>query len=452
MDNPRDEIDDLFRQRFEGLKDHSVSPGSQWPAFQSQWSAQTAGSATTAVAGGTTTGSSLISMAAAVGSIVVVAGISTSDKSLNLIPEQTSVSATILIDEIQVDNSTRAASYVAADEPVDDQAASNATSISDAVVTASGSVDVVDDSKPDVSNLVDAGSSAASIASTSESIIAATAYEGHTVDYETQKVTKTSGRIALPSVFSMSLLSIAPDENSIVQSDVPSFGEPSVSAWKDRHSFFLRAGLRLGSGESNSYRTPALWSVNGVFTGGYRLNIDRKFFVTAEAGWLRRSGNGIERTRKRDVSSIAAVVSAGYGANSGSESVEVTIDESLIGYRMDYLHIPIALHMTLGKKSSGSVGMFTDYMVAARNEAYIIYNSDQYVLSDFGVTNNSMDGLNRFRYGVLMGYDYDLHPRLTMAVSGMVPINSPLKETGGFRMIDDPNKLIELQIGLKYNI
>lgn len=446
MDNHNNEIDELFRQRFDGLKDHSVDPKTQWSAVETQLNAGVTGAtATTATSGGGFAfGSSVAGMAASVGSLIMVAGISSGDRSVT---QESAVSQVIIqapalnVETVQLN----AAAYstipsdmgladVASGDVSFDFASSELTSSNaSSEATSTASLLAVSDN-----------SNASDLAIASDDV----SFEGQQSAWESVAlVNQTEARRNLVPDF-MNLLSVGPEANDIVSNNIPSSEHLPVSDWKKRHSFFLRAGLRIGSGESNSNITPALWSVNGVFTGGYRLTLDRKFFITAEAGWLRRSGNGVERSREVDPSIIQAVVN-GYGSD--GEELEVTVEERLIGYRMDYVHVPVALHMKVSKKSNGSVGVFGDYLVAALNDAHFLYNSRVYA-PDWGVVSTTKEGLTKFRYGVLLGYDYDLHPRLTVAASGMVPLNSPMTKTDDFRMINNSNKLIDLQIGLKYNI
>lgn len=89
--------------------------------------------------------------------------------------------------------------------------------------------------------------------------------------------------------------------SSVVNTDII---EPEIMAWNNNHMWFLRTGLRIGSGESNSFEIESEWKADTSFSFGYGFTLTDRSYITAELGWLRRSGNGIERSRSVDLNPL----------------------------------------------------------------------------------------------------------------------------------------------------
>jgi hypothetical protein len=97
-----------------------------------------------------------------------------------------------------------------------------------------------------------------------------------------------------------------------------------------KHSAFVRVATRTGNGESNSSSDPAKWRLNGLASVGYSYAFNAKTFITAEIGLLRRSGNGIERSKDVDLEPLANVLLNNFG---GATEEEMELRRSFMNVR-----------------------------------------------------------------------------------------------------------------------
>jgi len=223
------------------------------------------------------------------------------------------------------------------------------------------------------------------------------------------------------------------------------------------NAVYLRGGVRFGNGESNSVNDPAQWRMNGLLAVGYKYSLNARTFVSAELGWMRRSGSGVERSKDVDLEPLASILISTYGTGS-PEEIEykrsaMNIRESLVAKRMDYIHLPVAVHVNLNARSNVSVGAYANYLIGVENDSYMVYNSKDYIKADFGVNDEkTLDGLNRWRVGLQAGYERSIFGGLSADVRALLPITSVYDRTSDYYQHSEPNQLVDLQLSLKYKI
>jgi hypothetical protein len=222
--------------------------------------------------------------------------------------------------------------------------------------------------------------------------------------------------------------------------------EPIIDLWDDSHIWFFRGGARFGSGESNSYAVNSEWKINPTFSFGYGFSLTDKSFITAEIGLLRRSGNAIERMRKRTVDPVVASF-----ANTANGDASFVIHNGLIATQMDYIHIPLQYNRVFFKNWSTSLGVFADYLIAAKNQTVVVYNNSEYIENETSSDKvRSLEGLSKIRYGAIAGLERTLTKHFSAYTQIMVPINDAVDPKSGFEVFGTSNRLIDAQVGLKY--
>jgi len=218
------------------------------------------------------------------------------------------------------------------------------------------------------------------------------------------------------------------------------------------HSVFYAKGcLQLTNGQSNSLEKQNFWNSNFMVALGASVAIDNRSFISAELGWIRRGGNALERTRKVETDGLHGVLNGNFLISHESAN-NIDVAQSLIANRLDYLHIPLSYHYCL-PKSNISAGIYGERLISVRNDAYMVYNQADYVLTSLGEKpNNSQSGLNKYRFGFLIGYEYEIRPNTALIANGLIPLNGPLDDGDEYNGSNELNPLISLQLGVKYRI
>lgn len=431
MDNSGNNIDDIFKSRFSDAKDYSVNPETTWKAVE--LGLDSAAMSTGAVA--STIGKfSALKTAAVFTGMVVSAGVLDSDRTL-----------------IEIESSTYAMAYNQWIEQTAEEDAHQANATNETAKFTLGE-EIINETKPQLpSNSVNLAS--AQRAGQASTTLSPAIDSTETNDYFFEPLASITGSpvhnrrsFNLPK---LSIQSIRSMYNSSIER--PEIIEPTIAAWGSSHMWFIRAGMRIGSGESNSFEIDSEWKANPSFSFGYGFSLTDKSFVTAEIGWLRRSGNGIERTRDVDLNPVISGISETFGQSLYEN--DLLIHESLVATRMDYIHIPINYNYQFNDNWSVSVGGFADVLIAAKNDGYIVYNNTEYQASITGKSEvSSLDGLNRVRYGAIMGAERKIVGQLSGYGQLMVPLNSPVDNKSDYRVLDETNRLVDLNIGLTYRL
>lgn len=426
------EIDELFKARFDGVKDHRVDPNAQWVRFESELEAAMVGSAG---ATASTVGTSLSSwgMAASVAAIIGVAGLVNQDRSALEQPNPTA-------ERIQLVQA--ATSWFESSETASDWV--SAESINER----NNRVGTLDPALPYISDDEPSSSIGLALAETSEEPV-----------FDRNPTAKSKEPLAfarrvLDRLGKMPALGFGTGARDIAARDLPDLPDAKIFR---QHGAYVRAGIRTGNGESNSMSDPAKWRLNGVASVGYTYAFSPKTFISAEIGLLRRTGNGLERSQDVDLEPLANVLLNNFGGAT-EEELELrrnfmNVRESFVAQRLDYVHMPVALHVNLTTHSNASIGTFVDYLIGVENESYMVYNSTDYIKADFGSNDGStMEGLNRWRLGLMAGYEHTISQHVTIDARAMLPITTVFDRSSEFYQHAEPNQLVDLQVGLNYKI
>jgi hypothetical protein len=419
------DIDEIFRQRFEGLKDFTRDPSIGWSAVEAGMAHSTVFTAAVSNSASFV----LFKSAAILGSLMVITGIAQSDKVVQ--PENQQFDYQLVHstppEESQPDV------YISAETAaIADKAAMNQSNVS------INNFPVF--SEPEVIEPV----------ALAEAVVNQNSQIGMTVESESDAMSSYVTRdLRIGASIAYMPMRVKSHINPVIESRNDVMEEPQIEHWANNHIWYLRGSLRIGSGESNSFEVESKWKANPSFAFGYGFSLSDRSYITTEIGWLRRSGNGIERTRDIDLDPIITSLT-GTPSVDGSSYV---IHESLVATRMDYIHIPVTYNQLFNDHWSVSVGGFCDYLISAENEGYVVYNNTQYRASVTGKTElNSKDGLNKLRYGALLGAERHIGRQLSAFGNMMVPLNSAVDASSEYRVIDETNRLIDLQMGLIYRI
>jgi len=442
MDNFEHNIDDVFRERFEGLNDHSVDPASQWSAVETALGAGEAVVGTSVAP----TSSSVWPMAASFVTILTIGGLVSMDAPLHVDQERViGVSAQAAIDSPSIPTES-AVSWAEATQLFDggqDQGDSQDAVLAETSYRSDDAHNVELSASDDISMIEE------SVVAFDESTSAR--------DELTRALEHAARRSGLNRMAALSFLSFT---QGVLERSITS--EPAYVVSDDRsEGLFVRGGVRFGSGESNSEYVAAKWRVNNVLSLGYQMDIAPKTFITFEAGHLRRSGNGIERKRGVDFSPVLNVLTPSYSPEdiATAETVLEDVDESLVATTMDYIHMPIMMHVEMNDQTHAAVGFFADYLLRVKNESYMVYNSSDYVSAEVNLfDDNSREGLKPIRFGLTAGFQRQLAPKVYADVRGMIPITSQYDRKSDFRLeseptfLEEPSQLVDFQISLVYKI
>lgn len=448
MDNNFNEIDDLFKSRFEGLKDHSVSPSSQWSNFEAQMNKSMAQTSTRS--GGKAM--KHLSMAASVAGVIGISLLAQSDIS------QTYNSDYSTIDQ-QKEVIVNAESWT-----------NNETS----PFVNSASFGNVFDLSINASNseAFDEAFSAENREYNSSNIAIVNLLENELIAEEVSNSSSISSHIDRPSI-SETNNSI---ENSVLRNDLafmPAVKQNDQAAQlsnTDRSieisdyfnksgiasDLFLRLGVRFGTGESNSSQNPNAWTANALAGIGFKRAINSKYGWMAELAYLRRSGNGLERHQNLEIERSFSAYNTSFNAG-GNNPLEVvpdfTVDRSLVADRLDYIQLPVSVYYNTTQKTALNAGVYGEFLFNAQNKAYVIYNNVNYVsLNTSDEEKGSVEGLNRIRYGVTAGASYEIMQNLHLDIRALIPINATFNDNAAMCASKKANKSLDLLISLKYNI
>jgi hypothetical protein len=449
MDNDFNEIDDLFKDRFEGLKDHSVSPTSQWGNFESQLNKSVINPASHS--GGLVL--KKLSMAASIVGIIGITFLAQSDVSH--------------LSNMGFDTADQHSKAVinSANSWVNNQ---KATFINSSAFKGAFDLSLVDTKDPETIEQV------VTSASDLELFDKPTNNAARNLSIGAPKTTKNTPEynIALASAerSSNSIENIAVRNNIDFMSPIEKTARAINLADIDRtvessdyfnktgiaSTFFLRLGVRFGNGESNSPQNPNAWTANAMASVGYKRAINTHYGWMAELAYLRRSGNGLERNQNLEVERSYSAYNTSFNAG-GNNPLEVVpdfkVDRSLVASRLDYAQIPISMYYDANQKTSLNAGIYGEFLFNAQNKAYVIYNDVNYVaLNTSGEEKRSVEGLNRFRYGVSMGANYEIMQNLRFDVRALIPVNSTFNSHADLCANRTANRSLDFLISLKYSI
>jgi hypothetical protein len=436
------EIDDLFKNRFEGFKDHSVNPSEQWAAFEHQLNA---GSNATKTSAGFS-GIKMLSMAASVAAFISVGLISQSD--VNHTPSQA-------ISQVEGQtafnlNESSFVPFMNENELGSDFASINAseakaTWLSENTVEAYGSEDPV-------------SSSNSSIEQKSSTLLASTSFD-QSLKEKTDRTIFDNSQLSYGSLRTnlnrMPALFLSTENAQLAETNKSlAFLDYTAKAGFGS-DFFVRLGVRFGNGESNNKFQTNNWTANAIASVGFKKAIKDNMGWMVELAYLRRSGNGLERNQNLEVERLYTAFNNSFNAGANSEEItpSFTIDRSIIATRLDYVQLPVSVYYIASQKLSLNAGAYADFLLRASNATYLVYNQKDYVSRTPSEDElNSREGLNRFRYGLSAGANYEIMSNLSLDLRTMVPLNSPFNSTAEVCANKGANQSLDLMIGLRYSI
>ncbi|MDP4844424.1 MAG: PorT family protein [Salibacteraceae bacterium] len=436
------EIDDLFKNRFEGYKDHSVNPSEQWAAFENQLNA---GSNANKISTGISS-MKMLSMAASVAVILSLGLISQSDVNHTL-----SQAISQIEDQTNLETNESPFAPVLNEMDVSDDFASiralESKSIwrSENTVEASGYGDFL-------------SSSNGSIEQESSALLASTSFD-QSLDEKADRSIFDNSQLSYANLRAdlnkMPALSISLKNAELAETnkgiDFLDYAAKSGLG----NDFFVRLGVRFGNGESNNKFQTNNWTANAMASVGFKKAIKDNMGWMLELAYLRRSGNGLERNQNLEVERLYTAFNNSFNAGTNSNEItpSFTIDRSIIATRLDYVQLPLSMYYDANQKLSFNAGAYADFLLRASNATYLVYNQKDYVSRTPNEDElNSREGLNRFRYGLSAGANYEIMNNLSLDLRTMVPLNSPFNSTAEVCAIRGAKQSLDLMIGLRYSI
>ncbi|MDP4763928.1 MAG: PorT family protein [Salibacteraceae bacterium] len=436
------EIDDLFKNRFEGYKDHSVNPSEQWAAFENQLNA---GSNANKISTGISS-MKMLSMAASVAVILSLGLISQSDVNHTL-----SQAISQIEDQTNLETNESPFAPVLNETDVSDDFASiralESKSIwrSENTVEASGYGDFL-------------SSSNGSIEQESSALLASTSFD-QSLDEKADRSIFDNSQLSYANLRAdlnkMPALSISLKNAELAETnkgiDFLDYAAKSGLG----NDFFVRLGVRFGNGESNNKFQTNNWTANAMASVGFKKAIKDNMGWMLELAYLRRSGNGLERNQNLEVERLYTAFNNSFNAGTNSNEItpSFTIDRSIIATRLDYVQLPLSMYYDANQKLSFNAGAYADFLLRASNATYLVYNQKDYVSRTPNEDElNSREGLNRFRYGLSAGANYEIMNNLSLDLRTMVPLNSPFNSTAEVCASRGAKQSLDLMIGLRYSI
>ena len=405
--NNSEELDKVFRERFEGHKDHSINPSTQWAKFDVR--------ASVSSGSGISSSGSFASawvMAASVAGIMGMALFISQDNNIGTPAEFNGYSQKEIIQ-----------SPLSQDDHSDSFKESRATII----------IESNDNSEK-------------------EYLETAVLESKNTLDFQKGERQTKNLRVGVEK---MSLLELSYSLLGVEERDVPLDLTNEHNIFIKARSVFIRAGARIGSGESNTEISSAKARINDVLSLGYSFAVSSKAFITVEAGYLNRSGNGIERSKNIDLDPLVSLLSSSNGTANDIVAIasSARVRESLVATQMNYIHIPALIHVKLGPASNVSVGGYADYLMSAQNDSYMVYGGRDYVKGslELGLT-SSTEGLSSLRVGLIAGYEHALSDRLSGDLRALLPVTSIYDRNSDYYLPKEPNQMAEFQLSLSYRI
>lgn len=405
MDKPNHHIDNAFKERFAGLKDHSISPKVGWAHLEAGLQASTA--TTSSVANGAYL-QSLWQLGMAASVAIGLAVVTPTDSTPSLLEDQHTLEDAVQLAAMPIQAvATPLANWT------ENKPAARATETSSHSSTLDQRVSMQD--------------------------LAAYSFDA--------KADLSSEEMDLLSLGQVGLTKdrVAPFIEAL---DIQA--EPQIRK-QSRHLVFLKGMFRTGTGESNSFEVASRYAPNAAFAFGYGYQLTQSTSITAEIGWVRRSGNGLERRRQLPINPAVSGMTTTLGG--GDDSRSIVAHEGLVATRMDYIHIPIRVHQAFNPRYNFTAGAYADVLIAARNRSFIIYHEKHYQEHNRTYSElSTLAGLNKLRYGLTAGIDRFIHKQVLVGATVDVPLNNALSIQEGVSIIDEPSRLVDLRIGITYRL
>lgn len=187
---------------------------------------------------------------------------------------------------------------------------------------------------------------------------------------------------------------------------------------------FIATGANLNKGFSGNQSTTVAWGVAPYLNAGIEKMIHKKISMSAHIGFTYFNGLNLEKT------------AVNYKYSFGFDSTKISVKYN----RMYQLLLPISVAYHIGKLHTLWGGIGGSY----------VFNTESLVTENKSSKNQRgyLDGINRFDIFSLLGYEYQLHNKLTaQAFWQQGYMNAAQKE---FFNIQSSNTQTRMSLGLKY--
>lgn len=450
MANDFNDIDHLFRNRFEDYKDHSVNPSSQWSAFEAMLDAEqpVRVSKGDSIIRFISTAKKPLAIAAGI-ALLISAGIYSSQKTETSI---TSASTS----EIDSQNISRiSGSNTQQSNGTVKNGVSTVAGVAVAHevytenISSSGLSDFHNESAADERSFVN--SDVSRITSSNpvieNNLAAITTFENSAI------LGVASSEIRKGSVFMPKLDLKNENTNGLFDTDRLTEQADYSIATSLAGQTFVKIGVRFGNGESNNDQVTRFWAGNALASIGYKKPIRNSLGIMAELTYLRRSGNGLERNQNVEVDRLYTAFDNSVNPVSPDATPNFTVDRSIIATRLDYLQVPVAAYFEPSSKTEINAGVYADLLFHARNETYLVYNQKDYVSRQPNTEElKSLEGLNRLRFGLSAGARYEIMQNISLDLKALLPLNSPFNKSAGICASQQANQSFDLYLGLRYTL
>lgn len=455
MDNHEDYIDETFKSRFEGSKDHSVNPADQWASFQESMIASNAAASGIGTSSGLAGGVSTWAAAASFATLVAVSSIVSGDQGSEALNSAAIEAASIATIELNTETPQRDVAtagiieFSAAEQSIADQTSDNP---------------IITNSESNASIALSESSSALSASVTplesrtnrsepSPSLVINTATDPAMTSAVSQE--NVAGTISANSrgmLSNMPMLGLDVSESSLAIADVLEPQTKSAQRYTKLAFVELRAGMRLGVGERNT-TVPADLFVNPYASVGAGYRVSNNVNIVAGLGYSRRGGNSLERKQEFDISELLGFVGNEYSSIDVSAVSGIQVEQSIVTTRTDWIQLPVSIELKTSERSSAYVGGYAEYMIHANNVVYLVYNETERVSSSWsGINEDKFVGLRRLRGGAMIGGSYTVNSRISVDGRLLLSLSPALKDESGYRVTKEPNRGFDLQFGVSYRI
>lgn len=439
MANDFHEIDDAFKNRFDGLKDRSVDPSAQWALFEEQLTAADAHTSLSA-SKGSLIGFKTIGIAASLIALISAAGLFSVSNSNKAFESRNGVTAF---------SDLKFKSVSELDSRITSSSNRSKNSADFTLPIRSTSQQELTKSLFDGENQLLASHNKSNGNSPSSINLKETGFTE--VD---ENVARFNARDRLAFMNGLNA-ELQPTKSVESRSFSNTDFTQSVAGVFD---YFIRGGVRFGNGESNTTNVPNDWTANFLGTVGASTKLSNKIGVMVEIGYLRKSGNGLERNQNLEISNVYNAFHNSFAnnnvvVNDANGIEEFTVDKSIVAQKLDFVHIPVSAFYTFSNNVSLNAGSFVDVLFNVQNKAYTVYNGTDYV-TRFAEQEElkSKAGLRSIRLGVSAGATYSLSNSLSFDLRANMPLNSAFNDQGEICASKKANQPLDLMFSLRYTI
>jgi hypothetical protein len=247
MDNPENNIDSVFRERFNDAKDFSLDPNTTWHSVESGLGSAASAVVTQSVVGSAASKMGLFKLAAVFAGSLLLAGVMKSDQDVTSQNSGFSETSHASLTSNMTSNNVK--SELSSEPIINTESNFPRTSANPNLSVVSNSTE--SNAPIDLESKINLTTNA----------IAAIITDSNDSDYEPKIALnndknsiwfKSFNKIAREAgIEKLELLALDQDNTSSIVN--PDIVEPEIVAWNNNHMWFLRAGFRIGSGESNSF-------------------------------------------------------------------------------------------------------------------------------------------------------------------------------------------------------